>query len=68
MMIACVVCDKPCIPMADWDAPVCRHCDERVEAILTLAETPIMLRQRAASPEFKLLFDRLRVEIDGAAA
>lgn len=36
----CVVCRRACIPMADYDAPVCVRCDADVEAILTRAALP----------------------------
>jgi len=43
-MTACVLCRRPCVPMADYDVPVCLHCDDLSDAtirdMLAGRETP----------------------------
>ena len=33
-MSVCVVCGQRCVPMADYDTPVCAACDDRHEQAL----------------------------------
>lgn len=32
-MTSCAICDRPCIPMADYDVPTCIDCDESMSII-----------------------------------
>lgn len=36
-MTACVICGRRCVPMADYDAPVCARCDAAQDDILAAA-------------------------------
>lgn len=43
----CVLCGMPCIPMADYDIPVCAHCDDlHQQALARLDLLPIPAPER----------------------
>jgi hypothetical protein len=38
--VACCVCGRPCVPLADYDTPTCIRCDHRHElVVLRLLQT-----------------------------
>lgn len=39
ILVRCVLCGARCVPMADYDAPVCHECDDRHEAALARLDT-----------------------------
>jgi hypothetical protein len=65
---ACVVCQRPCVPLADYDAAVCHRCDAEWEAVLIHARlvdathTPAEPLP-APAPIPHQLFDDLRREV-----
>lgn len=67
---ACVVCGKRCIPLADWDQPVCIGCDDTYALAVErsrfdLPATTAQARKRP--PAADGVFRRLREEADTRA-
>lgn len=65
----CALCGRQCIPLADYDAPICLDCDDRMTTVLEVAGAVDSLVPRPATappatrPALNLsptLFDELR--------
>lgn len=48
-MTPCCICQRLCVPLADYDAPTCVHCDARIELITALAASPLQRRLQPAA-------------------
>jgi hypothetical protein len=44
-MTCCVVCGRRCVPLADYDVPVCIRCDKDVEFVQVRAAIGDALEQ-----------------------
>lgn len=67
----CAICDRPCVPLADYDVPVCIDCDDRMTTVLEVAGDVTRLAAGAPMPaapeptptpldDAPTLFDELR--------